>query len=192
MNETDLIPKGNDPKISAVKPLEVSFIDTLPKKYRYITDSLGFTTESTALPYVNPFIARFGPKKSYYFTAYSGKDSLQFSEFNFKDSVKTKTAFFNWLDRFGDKEITLHMGEEAKVSKQNLLILVNDTSIYIFQGSIKVKTDQIILRPEFLKKKWRYIIEQPARMKTKWFSIGEDNIKTTIKPIPYERVTVIK
>jgi hypothetical protein len=192
VNESELIPTGNEPKVIDENQKTVTYRDTLPNKYRYITDSLGFVTDYTGSPFVNPFIARFGPKKAYYFAVYSGKDSLHYSEFHFKDSVKAKTAFFNWLDRFGDREIILHMGEEAKVSKQHLLILVNEKSIYTFQGSIKIKSDLIIDRPEFLKTKWKYIIEQPARMKTKWFTVDEEKIKTTIKPIPYERVTPIK
>jgi hypothetical protein len=189
INESDLIPINENVKTVDSTIDKINFRDTLSPIYLSITDSIGFPCDSVTPIFKKPFLARFGALKNQSFVSHFGSDSLQFSEFTFKDSIKTKTAFYNWLDRFADKEIQIKIGEELNVSKQHILVLVSDFTIISFQSSKKLNVNTILAK--YKKTEWKFVIEQVKNAKTSWYSIKK-KVKTIIKPENNERITVIE
>jgi hypothetical protein len=187
LNESDLIPSQNTKNDSSSVVSKINFRDTISVDALSIIDSIGFLTDSITPIVKKPFLARFGALKMRSFVSHFGADSLQFSSFTFADSVKTKTAFYNWLDRFSDKEMQLKIGDEVNVSRQNILVLVSDLSILSFQCSRKLNVNAILAK--YPKNDWKFVIEQSKNSKTTWYSIKK-KIKTIIKPTENEGITI--
>jgi hypothetical protein len=128
------------------------------------------------------FADRFGPKFNEKYFLVSSRDSITLQHYEFKDSLRTKNAFFNYLDCFGPKCRSYQVGDNLKFPKRNGLILVGVKHIYILEGNSKVNELAVRQKLEKDRKKenWIYVIDVPKSGKTTWKRIdkGEERIIT--------------
>lgn len=102
---------------------------------------------------------------------FNQNDSVQFSQWFFKDSVLRKNAFFNWMDNYGSAKQEVKMFSSVKLESSHLLYLINQKSITV------IKSNQPLLR-----KKWEanqryyypkdsivYVISQQKDKKCIWY-----------------------
>ena len=122
------------------------------------------------------FPERFGPEAVDKYALTRGEETIYFYRLVFSDSVKTKNAFFNWIDCFGEGCTPHFIGESANFQKNSFLISVNDTSMFFIESTAKIDTKEWFA---FLEKKeyeptWNYVIEQTPRGKAKWYHFEEE------------------
>lgn len=129
------------------------------------------------------FPDRFSPIHSSKFIYQSNDESINFTQFNFKDSINTQNVFLNWTNCFGSKCSSIRIGESKNLQKNGFLMLVNDTCIvYISSNSSeeKKKWMNYFTSPKDIQ--WKYILNQSKQGKVKWQSFSEKAF-TNIDPI---------
>lgn len=124
------------------------------------------------------FLDRFGSLSAEKWILKHQKDSIVFLSYSFKDSLRVKNAFFNWLDCFGSSCKSYKVGQNAKYNKRNTLVYVAPQQVVLIESSSKLKEESIrsILQEEKKKQFWIYIIDAPKNGKTIWKRIekGEE------------------
>lgn len=112
------------------------------------------------------FIDRFRPVSTEKYTLFfEGQDSLQFMRWTFKDSMKTKSAFYNWLDHY---EVA-YFGSKENILKPAFSLLYSDTAIVLLTGLGNFKE----WRTKIIEKEWLgendCLIEQMKQSKARWY-----------------------
>ncbi len=124
------------------------------------------------------FPDRFGPSKLEKWYLLNQKDSLVALHYEFKDSLRTKNAFFNWIDCYGPKCISYQVGSQFKKQNRNSLFLVGANDLVYMESKFAISSEKMI---ELLNEKkedqnWIYIVEIPARSKTRWSAMKEGEL----------------
>ena len=120
------------------------------------------------------FLERFQPVSTEKYIWYlKNGDSLEYLRLVFADSVYTKSAFFNWLDRSG----TSYFGANEAIQRDPFAMLYADTVILRLSGAIDFKKWEAL----FEEKEWMvegdYWIKQRKFGKAQWFVRQEDEFK---------------
>jgi hypothetical protein len=151
-------------KIESEKPKESFFLTAFDSLYKQAE----WKKMDTFL-----FPERFGPTFSEKWILKLPQDSLLAFNYFFSDSLKTRNAFFNWLDCFGQKCDSYAVGAMFKKQKRSFAMLVNNNQI-IYLESWKKQHIHALIELFDTKKKdqnWKYVIEVPSFQKTIWYSI---------------------
>lgn len=155
------------------KPVSSFFLTTFDSLY---PNTEWFKLDSMLFP------DRFGPSKMEKWYLSSTEDSLVALVYSYKDSLKTRNAFFNWLDCYGPNCISYQVGSEFKKQKRSSLFLVSQTQLIYIESRKEIPLKKIVtlLNPKKKDQNWTYIVDIPARSKSRWL-----NMKTgELKPIP--------
>lgn len=142
---------------------------------RLLADSLSLDHKVISVDTSFSFPERFHPLKTDKVN-FNLPDLLTYKHWKWSDSIKANQAFFNWLDQFGERKISLIVGDEVTVSKKGFLVLVQDKSmVYLEFGRT--------FKPEFylhkltdcgFGKHWKYILYQQPVKKTIWVDCISD------------------
>lgn len=153
-----------------------SIVDSLPKLYRGIIDSLKIDHWGVQKMDTTLFPDRFNAKSNLKLCWKVKNDSLSFLHWTFKDSTKTNTALYNWLDCFGAKCKTIRVGEKVNFQKRTMLIMVNDNNMIFIDSDKKIETERWIqlLKDQKVGENWRFIIAQPRKGKASWMKYEEE------------------
>jgi hypothetical protein len=129
------------------------------------------------------FLDRFGAIASEKWILTNDKDSVVFLSYSFKDSLRVKNAFYNWLDCFGAPCKSYKVGQNAKYNKRNTLVYVAPQQVVLVESSGKLKEENIrfILQKEKKKQFWIYILDAPKKGKTVWKRIEKGEEKPISK-----------
>lgn len=127
------------------------------------------------------FPDRFGAQATEKWLAIAPNDSIVLLHYAFRDSLRTRNAFFNWIDCFGTSCTSYGIGGNIRVKNRNALILVGEREmLYYESGSTP---DEMRIRASFFdrpeKENWLYVIRIPRYGKTTWKRI----VKGEEKPI---------
>ncbi|MES2557549.1 MAG: hypothetical protein V4604_15445 [Bacteroidota bacterium] len=129
------------------------------------------------------FPDRFGPNAQEKWMTIGTKDSLVLLRYQFKDSLRTKNAFFNWIDCFGPKCKSYSVGANIRIPKRTALWLVGNKELVIIEGNkaIDEKIVREILSKDPKKENWLYIVNIPKSGKTIWKRIDKGVEKPIVK-----------
>ncbi len=129
------------------------------------------------------FPDRFGPKNQEKWFTVGTKDSLVLLHYTFKDSLRTKNAFFNWIDCFGAKCKSYAVGGNIRIPKRNALLLVGAKQLILIEGNKSI--DEVLIRSTIekdpKKENWLYIVSIPKTGKTTWKRIDKGEEKPIIR-----------
>lgn len=163
------------------EPVEIK--DEKPKKGYFLTafDSIYKGTSWFALDSLL-FPDRFGPSKMEKWYLLNQKDSIVALHYEFKDSLRTKNAFFNWLDCYGPKCTSYQVGSQFKKQNRNSLFLIGENHLVYVESKFPVAAAKLIalLNEEKEDQNWIYVVEIPGRKKTRWSTIKEGEVKELI------------
>lgn len=125
------------------------------------------------------FPDRFGPQLSEKWVIHTENDSIIALSYSFKDSLKTRNAFFNWLDCYGKNCDSYQIGSRFKPQKTNSIFFVGEKQLYFFdsQHALPLNTLLTLLEPQKKHQQWRYIIQIPGRKTTNWYSMKDGELK---------------
>lgn len=146
---------------------------------RTVADSIGLKVmeiDSVEEPF---FVDRFSPRSQTKVHLQLKEDKIVFCQWTFKDSVKTKNAFYNWIDCYGEKCKSIHFGQNVNFQKDNFRLFMNDTSITYISSALKLSTKdwQAYLKSASGVEEWKLIIEQSTRGKAKWMRFFDDKLE---------------
>jgi hypothetical protein len=129
------------------------------------------------------FPDRFGPNAQEKWMTIGTKDSLVLLRYQFKDSLRTKNAFFNWIDCFGPKCKSYTVGANIRIPKRTALWLVGSKELVIIEGNklIDEKVVREILNKDPKKENWLYLVNIPKTGKTTWKRIDKGVEKPIVK-----------
>lgn len=130
------------------------------------------------------FPDRFGAKSVEKWIVTGPKDSLVLLRYEFKDSLRTKNAFFNWMDCFGARCTSYVIGDNVRLSKRNGLLLVGEKQLLFIEGNRPLKEIEIraSLEKDPEKENWLYVVTIPRKGKTVWKRIDK-GIEKPIKKV---------
>lgn len=155
---------------------EVEIKDEKPKKAYFLTafdsiytDASWFMLDSLLFP------DRFGPSKMEKWYLLNKKDSIVALHYEFKDSLRTKNAFFNWIDCYGPKCSSYQIGSQFKKQSRNSLFLIGANHLVYMESQLPIKTEELIgiLNEKKKDRNWIYVLEIPGRKKTRWSTVKE-------------------
>ena len=156
----------------------IAFNDTTQKLSFFVNrlcDSLKINKKTASIDSSFDFPERFHPIKIDKVTFHQG-DLISYKHWKWSDSIKATQAFFNWLDQFGDRKISLIIGDEVSVSKKGFLVLVQDKSVVYLEFGRTFKPEFYLhkLTDCGFGKHWKYILYQQPVKKTIWVDCISD------------------
>jgi len=166
----DHIDDGKEtPEIKDEKPKSGYFLTAFDSVYK---NTSWFMLDSLLFP------DRFGPAKMEKWYLLSPKDSIVALHYEFKDSLRTKNAFFNWLDCYGPKCTSYQVGSQFKKQARNSLFLIGANQLVYMESNYPIAAEKLIeiLNEKKKDRNWIYVVEIPARNKTRWSTIKEGEI----------------
>ncbi|MFN5909830.1 MAG: hypothetical protein ACK45H_00715 [Bacteroidota bacterium] len=129
-------------------------------------------------PFDEPlFTDRFGVKGTVKLDLLRDENNVRFCSWTFKDSLKTRNAFYNWLDCFGPNCKSLKYLQPGKFQKESMLIFVNDTAIIYLSssGNLKMEQWQAYFEKRTGVTNWDIVIRQKSMNKAEWLFYGTLN-----------------
>lgn len=122
------------------------------------------------------FADRFSPVVSEKWIALSDRDSMTIQHYQFKDSLRTKNAFFNLLDCFGKRCTSYVIGGNLRIPGRSAQYFIGEKDVYLIESSKQADLEKIgyILSPDVKKQHWLYVVSIPVRGKTTWKTIQGD------------------
>lgn len=120
----------------------------------------------------NFLMDRFRPTSSEKYMLYFNEreDSVQFTKWRYRDSIVTKSAFYNWLDH----EDVSYFGANENITKEAFSMIYSDTILLTVSGSVDHKAWRKITEEQKWLKEGAYLLEQRLRSKTKWYQFTEE------------------
>lgn len=154
------------PEIKDQKPEKGYFLTAFDSIYKQAS---WFKLDSLLFP------DRFGPSKMEKWYLLDRKDSIVALHYEFKDSLRTKNAFFNWLDCYGPNCHSYQVGSQFKKQRRNSLFLIGANHLVYLESGYPIATDKLvgILNEKKKDQNWIYVVEIPGRNKTRWSAIRE-------------------
>lgn len=133
------------------------------------------------------FADRFGPLFSEKWQTTGERDSLVLLRYTFKDSLRTRNAFFNWIDCFGATRKSYTVGDNIRIRGRAALWLVGEKEmVFIESGrTVDEKLVRTLLnkdpKKDPKKENWMYLITIPKSGKTIWKRITKGEEQPIIK-----------
>lgn len=157
-------------EIKDEKPEKGYFLAAFDSIYK---DASWFMLDSLLFP------DRFGPSKMEKWYLLNKKDSIVALHYEFKDSLRTKNAFFNWLDCYGPKCASYQVGSQFKKQNRNSLFLIGEKQLVYLESKFPIAVEKLvgILNEKKKDQNWIYVVEIPGRKKTRWSTMKEGEIK---------------
>jgi hypothetical protein len=157
------------PEIKDEKPKAAYFLTAFDSIYK---DASWFMLDSLLFP------DRFGPSKMEKWYLITPKDSIVALHYEFKDSLRTKNAFFNWLDCYGPKCTSYQVGSQFKKQSRNSLFLIGANHLVYMESRYPVAAEKLIgiLNEKKKDQNWIYVVEIPGKSKTRWSVVKEGEI----------------
>jgi hypothetical protein len=152
--------------------LKFNYLDSVSVFTRRIIDSLSFLDYTFEKLDSVFYIERFGIRSTEKWIAKGNQDSVSICVWNFKDSIQSKNAFFNWLDCFGQKCEAYKIGDKITFSRLNSVVLLTETSLVKLDSKKAIDKEKLNFTPDKPKSKSEkliYFIEQKKGKKSSWF-----------------------
>lgn len=171
----------NQSKVQEVDTLAAYFDVDLVPELNLQNTKISWNSKAT-------FPERFSAKKIVKLKlSLQNNDTLYFSQWIYKDSLKTMNALFNWMDCFGEKCKQVKYQTEMQMDKKPFLLFINDTSMTMIScksTNLSLKNWQMYLEKYNLTKEFDNVVEQKIGQKAKWYNFSKKTnfqiIKTNI------------
>lgn len=148
---------------------EIAKIDST-RGIRALFNGNGIEVDSLVFLDQKQFPDRVGPRSSQKYKISNSKESFEYYNWTFKDSIKTVNAFYNWVDMFEVDQL----GDEVSFQKEPLCIMVGDTSLIFISGS-SIALDTWIGYHKALgfDQEWNYLVQQKLGSRARWFTFAD-------------------
>ena len=167
-----------DSSVQKTSEIKVSFF------VQRLCDSLKIDAKNVTIDSSFSFLERFHPIKQDKVRLTQSTELVSYKHWKWSDSTKATQSFFNWLDQFGDKKVSLVVGDQIKVMKPGFLLLLQDKSIVYLEFGRTFKPEYYLhkLTNCGFGKHWKYVLYQQPQKKTTWIDFSSDTTKCPLYP----------
>lgn len=153
--------------------------DTLSYFSKKIIDTLGISETDVYAINQLLFPDRFNPVKSEKWYGVNEQDSFVYKHWKYVDTNVAENTFYNWLDNFGDKHLSLRFGDKVRVSPNAFVLLLQHRSILFVETKKRLEKEKIINLLDTLGfgNTWKFVLFQNKGEKTAWFEQFNINSK---------------
>lgn len=121
------------------------------------------------------FVDRLRPLAKIVKTLKLDSTQIHLVVWNFKDSIQTENAFFNWLDNFGENQDEIRVGDNFRYKTQGNFIYVGEVDLIYAYAADSFDYDVIDrLINQTYGKDWKYSVQQAKGKRAKWLALPED------------------
>ena len=121
------------------------------------------------------FIDRLNPQSKLSKSISIDSVAVAFIVWEFKDSIQTENAFFNWLDNFGEEQDVIRVGEIFKYKETgNYIYVGKDKLVFVSSSEMFNFSPFKSLIEKVYGKEWKYSVHQPKGQRAKWLVLPED------------------
>ena len=145
--------------------------DSISYFSKLLVDTLGISKSGVHRISTLLFPDRFNPVKSDKWYGITASDSFVYKHWMFADSNVAENTYYNWLDNFGDKHLSLKFGDKVRVSPNAFVLLLQHRSVLFIEQKKQMNKDQLLKVLDTLGfgSTWKYVLYQNLGKKTEWF-----------------------
>ena len=145
--------------------------DSISYFSRRLADTLGIVKRGVHRISTLLFPDRFNPVKSDKWYGITASDSFVYKHWMYADSNVAENTYYNWLDNFGDKHLSLKFGDKVRVSPNAFVLLLQHRSVLFIEQKKQMNKDQLLKVLDTLGfgSTWKYVLYQNLGKKTEWF-----------------------
>lgn len=145
--------------------------DSLSFFSKKFVDTFGFSENRLHIIPNLLFPDRFNPIKSEKWYVIAPVDSFVYKHWKYVDTNVAENTFYNWLDNFGDKHLSLKFGDKVRVSPNAFVLLLQHRSLLLLESKNQLNKDDILTLLDTLGfgSTWKYVLFQNKGKKTEWF-----------------------
>ena len=154
-----------------IKELKVSDFDSLSYFSKRLVDTLGIFPNKVHPISSLLFPDRFNPIQSDKWYGITSKDSFVYKHWKYLDTNVAENTFYNWLDNFGEKHLSLNFGDKLRVSSNAFVLLLQHKSLLLLESNQKMEKKQILTLLDTLGfgSTWKMVLFQAKGKQTEWF-----------------------
>ena len=158
-------------KKQLVKLSKLSAYDSISFFSKKLSDTLGIAKNQIHRITTFVFPDRFNPIKSDKWYGISLGDSFVYKHWIYADTNVAENTYFNWLDNFGDKHLSLKFGDKVRVSSNAFVLLQQHRSVLLLESKNQLNKDNILTLLDTLGfgSTWKFVLFQNKGKKTEWF-----------------------
>lgn len=165
---------------------EINWYDSLTVYNKQLIDSLKSSHLQIELNDTTLFPDRFGALETQKINLITQDNFISLYTWDFVDSLKTKSAFYNWLDCFGTACKSIQINEEAKLNKLHTSIFVYPNKIVYIESQKALPLEKLLILPEYKKAKNKilkplHIVFQAKGKKAKWMMLDDEGEVVEVK-----------
>lgn len=136
-----------------------------------LADTLGIAKNQIHRISTFVFPDRFNPIKSDKWYGISPSDSFVYKHWIYADTNVAENTYFNWLDNFGDKHLSLKFGDKVRVSSNAFVLLLQHRSVLLLESKNQLNREGILPLLDTLGfgSTWKFVLFQNKGKKTEWF-----------------------
>ncbi len=159
-------------------------VDTVKNENPFSTELEKFKNWNPAVTSIRilerrSFLQRFQPEKAEKFVWYlEDGDSLEYERMVFTDSIRTSSAFYNWLDR---ADIS-YFGAPESIQREPFALMITDTVILRLSGALDFKFWEAHIEDQDWMDEGDHWIRQRRYGNAQWFVHEEDKLKDLTDP----------
>jgi hypothetical protein len=145
--------------------------DSISYFSKQLVDTLGISKQGVHRISTLLFPDRFNPIKSDKWYGITSSDSFVYKHWMYVDTNVSENTFYNWLDNFGDKHLSLKFGDKIRVSPNAFVLLLQHRSLLLMESKNQLNKDDILTLLDTLGfgSTWKYVLFQNKGKKTEWF-----------------------
>lgn len=145
--------------------------DSISYFSKQLVDTLGIPKPGVHRISTLLFPDRFNPVKSDKWYGITASDSFVYKHWMYADSNVAENTYYNWLDNFGDKHLSLKFGDKVCVSPNAFVLLLQHHSILLVETKKQLEKEKIINLLDTLGfgNTWKFVLFQNKGKKTEWF-----------------------
>ena len=158
-------------KKQLVKSPKSRAYDSISFFSKKLADSLGITKNQIHRLNNLLFPDRFNPIKSDKWYGITANDSFVYKHWIYADSNVAENTYYNWLDNFGNKHLSLKFGDKMRVSPNAFVLLLQHRSVLFLESKNQLNKNRILSLIDTLGfgSTWKFVLFQNKGTKTEWF-----------------------
>jgi hypothetical protein len=152
-------------------PITTFTYDSISYFSKQLVDTLGISKHGVHRISTLLFPDRFNPLKSDKWYGITANDSFVYKHWMYVDSNVAENTFYNWLDNFGDKHLSLKFGDKMRVSPNAFVLLLQHRSVLFLESKNQLNKNRILSLIDTLGfgSTWKFVLFQNKGTKTEWF-----------------------
>lgn len=145
--------------------------DSIAYFSKKLVDTLGLPKSSIHRINSLLFPDRFNPVKSDKWYGVTPNDSFVYKHWMYTDTNVAENTYYNWLDNFGGKHLSLKFGDKVRVSPNAFVLLLQHRSVLLLESTKEIRKEKILPLLDTLGfgNTWKYVLFQNKGKKTEWY-----------------------